>query len=67
MAMTERVKQEFIDGMVADMLRDIKDPSEDVVESMKKHATGMYNRIEALIKSVSVLDQAGQSLPYTVV
>ena len=67
MAITEKVKQEFINGMVLDMLKDIKDPSEDVVEGMKKYATGMYNRIETLIKSASLLDQAGQPLPYTVV
>jgi hypothetical protein len=67
MAITEEVKEQFINGMVLDMLKDIKDPSEDVVEGMKKYATGMYNRISTLIKSASLLDQAGQPLPYTVV
>lgn len=66
MAITDEVKQAFIDGMVLDMLKDIKDPSADVVESMKKHATGMYNRISTLIKAASVLDQNGAQLPYTI-
>ena len=66
MAITDEVKQAFIDGMVADMLADIKDPSEDVVASMKKHATSMYNRISTLIKAASVLGQNGIQLPYTI-
>ena len=66
MAITDEVKEQFINGMVLDMLKDIKDPSADVVESMKKHATGMYTRISALIKAASVLDQSGAQLPYTI-
>lgn len=66
MAITDEVKEQFINGMVLDMLKDIKDPSADVVESMKKHATGMYNRISTLVKAASVLDQNGAQLPYTI-
>jgi hypothetical protein len=66
MAITDEVKEQFINGMVLDMLKDIKDPSAEVVEGMKKYATGMYNRISTLVKAASVLDQSGAQLPYTI-
>jgi hypothetical protein len=66
MAITDEVKEQFINGMVLDMLKDIKDPSAEVVEGMKKYATGMYNRISTLVKAASVLDQNGAQLPYTI-
>ncbi len=66
MAITERRKKEFIEGMVKDMTKDLNNPSREVVDGMTKYATDLCNRITTLIQSASVLDSAGGDLSYIV-
>lgn len=63
---TEKMKQEFIEGIVQDMTKDLQNPSSEVKDGMKKYATDLCNRITTLIQSASVLDSAGADLSYSI-
>jgi hypothetical protein len=49
----------FIEGLTADLLKSVPNPSAEVRDGMRDYATSMYERIVALVKASNLIDSNG--------
>jgi hypothetical protein len=48
-------RTQFIEGLAADLLKSVPNPSAEVRDGMRDYATSMYERIVALVKESSLI------------
>jgi hypothetical protein len=52
-------RTQFIEGLTADLLKSVPNPSAEVRDGMRDYATSMYERIVALVKESNLIDPNG--------
>ncbi len=61
MPLTGIARNQFIEGLTSDLLKNVPDPSTEVRNGMREYATSLYERITALVKESTVFNASDNS------